>query len=241
MTAGVFAAAAAGGGAPTKSLQFVAATGQYFSKTAANYGAGVFNHDKFSISGWFKRASTGAMLLYTQDSVSADLGPFRLSFNGSNQIDFQTASSSGVTNGRKTTTASYSSTTVFYHIAVLVDIANATAGDRIKIYVNGTRITSFSSSTDPAVTPYTSTGEVSIGYASSFSNFYDGLIYQLSLFSNELIDPVTIYNGGVPVSLRSDPFLFSSLGVAGGNVRADDAQATLWSNNGGVVASAVTP
>jgi hypothetical protein len=56
----------------------------------------------------------------------------------------------GSFNARKTSSAVFRDPSAWYHIVVAWDTANATAADRVRLYVNGSRITSFSSSIDPA-------------------------------------------------------------------------------------------
>jgi hypothetical protein len=51
----------------------------------------------------------------------------------------------------KKTTMSFRDVNGWYHIVVAFDYSNGTAEDRIKLYVNGTRITSFSPNTNPGI------------------------------------------------------------------------------------------
>ena len=48
------------------------------------------------------------------------------------------------------TNRTFEDTSKFYHILISRDTNDSTAGDRVKIYVDGDRITSFSSSSDPS-------------------------------------------------------------------------------------------
>jgi hypothetical protein len=57
----------------------------------------------------------------------------------------------GFTTFQYITNALYRDPSAWYHVAVIWDTANGAPSDRFKLYVNGVRITSFSSSTDPAL------------------------------------------------------------------------------------------
>jgi hypothetical protein len=49
-----------------------------------------------------------------------------------------------------TTAAKFRDPTAWYHIVVAVDTTQATASNRIKLWVNGMQITAFSTATDPS-------------------------------------------------------------------------------------------
>jgi len=74
---------------------------------------------------------------------------------------------------KKDTNALYRDTNAWYHIYVAIDRSLATAEDRQKVYVNGERITSWSSSTD--YSQQTSGGHSGAGYP-SMNNNYNGII-----------------------------------------------------------------
>ena len=74
---------------------------------------------------------------------------------------------------KKDTNALYRDTNAWYHIYVAIDRSLATAEDRQKLYVNGERITSWSSSTD--YSQQTSGGHSGAGYP-SMNNNYNGII-----------------------------------------------------------------
>jgi len=70
-------------------------------------------------------------------------------FNSSDQLELYNYQA-GSFNARKASSAVFRDPSAWYHIVVAWDTANATAADRVRLYVNGSRITSFSNSIDPA-------------------------------------------------------------------------------------------
>ena len=116
----------------------------YLTRTLVNS-----NQKKFTISVWLKRSKLGA-----QQSILGVGGgaayATHLYFDGSDRIDFWNYFNSAY-QGRKTTNRRFRDTNAWYHIVAAVDTTSAqsTADDRMKIYVNGVRETSFSTSSNP--------------------------------------------------------------------------------------------
>jgi hypothetical protein len=79
-----------------------------------------------------------------------------ISFTSFNQLEYA-ESYNGAYIGQKITTQVFRDTSAWYHIVILLDTTLTTPSDRVKLYVNGVEITSFSTSINPT------------GYASIFS------------------------------------------------------------------------
>jgi hypothetical protein len=116
----------------------------YLEKTFSSAG----NRKKWTWSGWVKRCNTDV-----SDSLFACAGSTnQVNINiesSTNGVDFWVYSG-GSYAGRKTTNRKLRDCNGFYHIVCSFDSANATADDRMKIYINGERQTSFSTSTNPS-------------------------------------------------------------------------------------------
>ena len=105
--------------------------------------------DNWSLSFWFKRANLGlTQLLFGQGT------------NGSNNRDIvyiaaddtlEVASYGGSYVFRYITTQKFRDPSAWYHLVISYQSGDATASDRLRIYLNGERITAFSTSTDPAL------------------------------------------------------------------------------------------
>ena len=96
------------------------------------------NRKKFTLSTWFKRANlTGAIqyLFHCQNSSNNNL--FTVRFNASDQIEAGGEISGGATDKKVITNRVFKDTSQWYHLVVRVDTANATAANRLRIYING--------------------------------------------------------------------------------------------------------
>lgn len=226
---------------PSMALSFIAASSMSLTMSNANWGA--YTRAKWAISFWYKRASTGSMRVFVKGDNSLTNDEIKLSFN-SDQLDILTyKDNTGTANGRLLTTATFTDTTAYHHVLFWFDSANATAGDRMRLWHDGTEITLFSVDTNPNGATQTGTGNAAIGSngAGAPSSFFDGLLYQLSFFSNALPDISTLYNAGHPLAVTGLTGLYSTLDVSGGDVTHDGVLATAWTNNNSVASSSTIP
>jgi hypothetical protein len=124
---------------PSRSLRFDASRSTYLSRTPASAG----NRRTWTWSGWVKRGALTGVRQALFTSVTTDAGVYwGLEFNANNNLNiFDSNSASGVA---LTSTRVFRDISAWYHIAVAVDTTQATASNRIKLYVNGEQITSFS-------------------------------------------------------------------------------------------------
>ncbi len=171
-------------GITQQSLKFNDDESQYLSWTPASAG----NRKTWTWSGWVKRGNLGT----TQNFFAAATGTsdpthttFR--FNGGSNILF--AGWSGVYFGSN---ATFRDVSAWYHIVAVLDTTNATASDRIKVYVNGERLTgsnpvSIGSSVDLAIN---NTQEHSIGRSNynNGSSYLDGYLSDIHFIDGQALD-----------------------------------------------------
>lgn len=110
-------------------------------------GAG--NRKLFGWAGWVKRASIGATETVVEASVDTNNRSY-LRFESDDSIGLFSGNA-GVTAFQKITNAKFRDLSSHYHIIFIWDMDNATAEDRVKLWVNGNRITSFGTNTNPAL------------------------------------------------------------------------------------------
>lgn len=94
--------------------------------------------------------------------------------------------------GNKVTTAKYRDLNAWYHIFLVYDTTLGVASDRFQIYINGERVTDFSTSADPAINTYSSVGQGSVNqlyglYYNSLRAFY-GYISELYFVDGTALD-----------------------------------------------------
>jgi len=105
------------------------------------------NDKKATISAWVKRATLGynQNIAYSGDPNGSTMEALR--FNTNDTITFSQASSVYTL----TTTQVFRDVGAWYHIVAEIDTANGTAADRANLYVNGEKVTSFSTATYPSL------------------------------------------------------------------------------------------
>ena len=106
----------------------------------------------YTFSVWVKRAILGAEhCIISADATSVvdggQSGRDFLRFESSDELSFRV---NGGTQGNLTTNRIFRDVNAWYHIVVQYSSTDGTSGDRIRMYINGTRETSFSTSTFPS-------------------------------------------------------------------------------------------
>ena len=137
------AAGAAAGYQIDRSLRFNSADSAYLGKTFSSAG----NTTTWTLSFLDKRATLGGVknifMSYNGSSI-AEADYANINFNSSDQLVVGYAYASYKTTDRKFTDVSS-----WYHIVIRLETGNSTASDRVQIYVNGVKETSFASTHDP--------------------------------------------------------------------------------------------
>jgi hypothetical protein len=161
-----------------RSLRLNSSDSAYLSRTPASAG----NRKTWSWAGWVKRSKLGT----TQR--------FFATFDGSNQEYWRFDSNDTLrlfeSLGTLQTTQVFRDVSAWYHIVVAVDTTQATASDRIKFYLNGTQVTTFSTATYPsqnvdgrfnsAVPHYLGTGTV---------EYFDGYLAGIHFIDGQALTP----------------------------------------------------
>jgi hypothetical protein len=108
--------------------------------------AGDGNKRTFTLSIWVKRSDIGSIGTASVNMMMDAVGSGGLSFYETDAIKFYIDNVYG-----QATTVLYKDPSAWMHIVQAVDTTDAVAGDRIKTYVNGVRVTSFSSENNPPI------------------------------------------------------------------------------------------
>ena len=130
----------------TNSCRFDDGSDDYLSKTFGSSG----NRKTWSFSTWVKRTrlANGNMNIIGTDYTS--LAEAYLIFRPGERLMYQQYESGGAGNlYTLETNMTFKDTSAFYHILLVWDTTQSTSSDRIKMYINGSQITSFNSSTYP--------------------------------------------------------------------------------------------
>jgi len=168
-----------------RSLRFNSADSAYLNRNFASAG----NRKTWTWAGWVKRSG----LSTTQQifACRAASTPYTLIyFEISGQITF----ADNVVTGQYTWTAQYRDPSAWYHIVLAVDTTQATASNRLKLYVNGVLDTK-SAGTDPtpnADTNINSTNAHAIGSAQPITaDYFSGYLADIHFIDGQALDPTS--------------------------------------------------
>ena len=178
---------ALGGSEIERSLRFCSEDSPKLNRT---FGTNTSNTTK-TLSFWMKRATMGAYQTMFGTTSSGYIES-RLQFTNTDELQFTDRdSSSGSTDIQKITNRKFRDVAAWYNIVFVINTTDGTADDRIKIYVNGTQETSFSSSTNPsssyAVSFFRSSVDNFIG-ANNTSDFFDGYLAEINFIDGQALD-----------------------------------------------------
>jgi len=136
-------AAAAGPFEISRSLRFNSADSAYLNRTPGSAG----NRKTWTWAGWVKRSAltSGFQTLFGAGTGGSAEASIR--FNSDDTIEFYSYTSGY--NARLYTTQVFRDVSAWYHIVAVFDTPNATADQRIRLYANGTEITTFIARTNP--------------------------------------------------------------------------------------------
>ena len=151
------------------------------------------NRQTFTLSAWVKRAdvSSGAFIFGAGTSGSQYMF---LGFNNDGRLVTEEATGGQV--WLKRSTNLYRDVSAWYHVVMAVDTTDGTASNRIKLWVNNERITSFTSNTDPSQntgTYWNGTTRHDVGGASAGNSSlrFDGFIAEVHNIDGTALDPTS--------------------------------------------------
>ena len=140
------------------------------------------NIDKWTFSCWIKRGfitdlTQNVFTAFEADDKEAGVELYQVNGTGE-QLRFRNVLSNN-TEGYLLTTRQLRDVAAWYHIVYVYDSGNATAGNRMRIYVNGTEETVFTTDTNPDQNQNSAINAAikhSIGSYNDASQFFDGYI-----------------------------------------------------------------
>jgi hypothetical protein len=171
-----------------RSVRLRSSASAYFNRTPS---AG--NRTTWTWSGWVKFGLLGNWEGIFQAGASGnpqflmymytDYNLYVQDYNGTNNIYFQT-------------TQVFRDPAAWYHIVLAVDTTQATSTNRVKLYVNGSQVTSFVSSTYPAQnysTQVNSAASHFIGngyqFVTSTPKYFDGYLTEINFIDGQALTP----------------------------------------------------
>jgi len=163
---------------------------EYITRTNASAG----NSKTFTFSGWYKFTE-----LFSGDGPSLfeiyGTGPLKYFSIYMYQYTLIFYDYLGGVDYGKQTTQVFRDTSAWYHIVLSVDTTDATAADRMKLYINGTRVTAFNTDFgDPPQNFDTQANKSSmanrIGYSAALSGiYYSGYVSEVNFVDGQALAP----------------------------------------------------
>lgn len=167
-----------------RSLRFRSSASAYLSRTSSATPTGA---QSWTISTWVKR---GALGVQSRSFLGANVGPNYTSVTFLSTDALRINYSNGV-NAQLVTTQVFRDISAWYHIVIAADSTNATASNRIKLYVNGQQITSFSTANYPVQNTASewnfNSSIQTIGTAAI--EYFDGYLAEVNFIDGQALTP----------------------------------------------------
>ena len=147
--------------------------------------SGAGDRQKFTFSFWVKRNKLGTQEVIFDTNFGGGANEHRILFDSSDRLEYYDYASSSTTL-KYVTTRVFRDTSAWYSIIIAVDTTQGTAGNRVKIYINGTQETSFGTETQPSENLSTSLNTAvkhQIGVKNVSSNYLDAYLAEFVFIS----------------------------------------------------------
>jgi hypothetical protein len=169
------------------SLRFNSGSSDYLNRTPS-----ASNRKTWTYSAWVKRSeiSGSAQFIFDSYSASTDAGAFSVYFTSTGNLVI-----TGWTSTWRSTTQLFRDFSAWYHIVISLDTTQATASNRLKLYVNGSQITSFDYSADPSLNQDLAINQNAIHTISKYANgslyYYGGYMSEINFIDGQQLTPTS--------------------------------------------------
>ena len=164
-----------------QSIRFNDNDSAYLSRTPSSAG----NRRTFTFSCWVKRAN----ITSANCPILSAGGDEWLMFLSGNTLGFN---QDGSNNYRIVTSQIFVDPGAWFHLVLRVDTTDSTAGDRFRLYINGSEVTDFGTDTNPPLnyeTAINNTVEHDIGKLVGSSVFFDGYLAEINHIDGSSLGP----------------------------------------------------
>ena len=157
------------------------------------------NRDKWTWSGWIKRGNISANLQMFSAPLGSSSGYMSIQYGSADQFMLYQWNGSGYDFDVRTTQV-FRDPSAWYHYVVVYDSGNDISSERVKLYVNGQRITDLTGASSSPAYPSQNTDSYlnntvqhSIGYytrpPSSGGQYFDGYMTEMVFIDGQALDP----------------------------------------------------
>ena len=218
-------AISSGGYDINNSLRFRSSASAYLNRTPA--GAGSLT--TWTFSAWVKRGAVGTTGRFISVGTSAS---DQFGFLSTDTFQFVTDS----TGQNLVTTQVFRDPSAWYHMVVVNDTTQATASNRVKLYVNGSQVTAFSTATYPA---QNSTGTINSASAHNIGRrlqtageYFDGYMTEVNFIDGQALTPSSFGETDTTTGSWKPKAYTSTYGTNGFYLKFSDIATTSGSNAG---------
>ena len=183
----------------SRSVRLRSSASAYVTRTFGN----PTNNLKWTYSVWFKKGVMNSGTLFSNagagnGSVSNTFQYLLMDFNGSQggQLEWRQVNNVGSITAERQPTMLLRDPSAWYHLVCVWDSANATAGNRMLMYLNGVQITSFTASVDPSssLQSYINSNGYIHDIGASFlggsrGGFFDGYMTEINFIDGQALTP----------------------------------------------------
>ena len=171
----------------TKSLRFRSSASAYLNRTPASST----NRKTWTMSAWVKRGqiTNDYPAIFNAGSSAPDV---TLRFDGSNDSLNAFLENGGGSSYGLTTTQVFRDPSAWYHIVWACDTTQATASNRLKLYINGVQVTAFATANYPSLnfdTQVNNTVLHKIGYQRYATGYFDGYMAEFNFVDGQQLTP----------------------------------------------------
>ena len=170
-----------------RSLRFNSADSAYLSRTPPSAG----NRKTWTWSGWVKRGSLGGsqQLFHAQVPANDDTSYFSFRFMSGNEIGVVLYSYYPLIS-----TPIYRDVSGWYHIMCVLDTTQASASDRLKIYINGAEVTAWGTDNRASIAQNSElavnrASPHAIGAIQGFVEYFNGLMAEVHFVDGQALTP----------------------------------------------------
>jgi hypothetical protein len=195
-----------------QSLRFNSADSAYLNRTPGSAG----NRKTWTWSGWVKRCAFGSVdncLFSAYGNGTQSAGIYFSNDTQNDSLEVRFGPYSGGWQGYLVTAQVFRDPSAWYHIVFVADTTQSTASDRLKLYINGSQVTTFNSSAYPSQNAdgfLNQAQEHQIGRLQGSTYYHNGYLAEINFIDGTALDPSSFGesdNNGVwrPIALHRLP------------------------------------
>jgi hypothetical protein len=176
-------------GLVSRSVRLRSSASAYFNRTPASAS----NRKTWTWSGWVKRGTLGVNQQLVSAANTASNYYFYIRFLANDTLEiFDYNAVGGVYLWQLATSQVFRDPSAWYHLVFSVDTTQATASNRVKLYVNGVQVTAFGTANYPSLnfdTQINYNGAHYIGTYIASSSYLDGYLTEINFIDGQALTP----------------------------------------------------